>query len=75
LDFEAREDGMGVLRMEPKGVVGFGEVTIDAPPDARQDQPAGFVVSLGRWRIEVPTDFDPNEVEKLLACIARLPCG
>lgn len=64
---------MGVLRLQPKGVVGFGEVTLDVEVGERKE--SGILLHCGNWSLEIPKGFDEIHLKRLLAVLESQTCS
>ena len=64
---------MGVLRLQPKGVVGFGEVALDV--EGVIAEKPGILLHRGRWSLEIPKNFDEEHLRRVLAVLGSQACS
>lgn len=64
---------MGVLRLQPKGVVGFGEVALDL--EVGEPKESGILLHCGHWSLEIPKGFDEIHLKRLLAVLESQTCS
>jgi len=64
---------VGVLRLQPKGVVGFGEVAFDVEEVIAKTP--GILLHHGRWSLEIPKGFDEEHLKRILAVFGSQECS